>query len=211
VESRRQRKCGYAGYKGLRGATAQERAVLAQPRAHHPAPPGPAPHQGRTPGAHPSDMPLGVRGPVCRTVDAQATGVGQGLGSAASRLDAPTALGIQRRVVRGDDNVVAQGLSAPGHPCPRSRGLEQEAGLWALGTHRCNPCSLGMDTLREHLAGLCDQTNLTLIFVHIDATMFPGWSPLGGIDRVIACGAYATTSGSPAASSHLSTRCEGRR
>jgi hypothetical protein len=53
-----------------------------------------------------------------------------------------------------------------------------------LGKHRPQPFPLRMDTLMEHLTGLCAQANLTLILGHIDANIFPGWSPVDGPDRV---------------------------
>jgi hypothetical protein len=36
----------------------------------------------------------------------------------------------------------------------------------------------------ERRARRCNQANLPLIFVHIDANMFRGWSPVCGTDRV---------------------------
>jgi hypothetical protein len=46
----------------------------------------------------------------------------------------------------------------------------------ARGTHYHKLFPLGMETLMEHRAGHCNQTNLPLIFVHTDANMFCGWS-----------------------------------
>src|SRR5262252_999796 len=45
---------------------------------------------------------------------------------------------------------------------------------WELrqSQHRPEALPLGVDTLMEYLAGICDHTNLTLILVHIDANIF---------------------------------------
>jgi hypothetical protein len=52
------------------------------------------------------------------------------------------------------------------------------------GTHYHKLFPLGLETLMEHGVGRCNQTNLPLIFVHIDVNMFRGWSPVCGTDCV---------------------------
>jgi hypothetical protein len=44
----------------------------------------------------------------------------------------------------------------------------------------------------ERRAGRCNQTNLPLIFVHIDANMLRGWSPVYGTDVLILCEALCS-------------------
>ena len=130
-------------------------------------------------------MPLTRRCPVCRMVRTQPTGVRPGLGIAPIRFDAPAALGIHRCVVGiGDDDLVTQLLQALCDPRAFGRGLKQDAGLRTRGKHRPKPFPLRVDTLLEHLAGLGDQTKVTLILVHIDANLIQGWSPVCGPDRV---------------------------
>ena len=124
-------------------------------------------------------MLLTRRCPVRRMIRTQPTGVRQGLGIAPIHVDAPAALGVPRRVVGiGNDDLVTQRLQALGDPRSFSRGLEQDAGPRTLGKHRPKPFPLRMETLMEHLAGLGDQTNLTLILMHIDANIVHGWSPV---------------------------------
>jgi len=41
-----------------------------------------------------------------------------------------------------------------------------------------------MDPLMQHLTGCGEETNVPLSFVHIDANMFHGRSPLCGTDRL---------------------------
>ena len=41
-----------------------------------------------------------------------------------------------------------------------------------------------VDTLLEYLTGFGEDVHLTLLFVHIDATLFPSSPPVCGTDRV---------------------------
>ena len=49
------------------------------------------------------------------------------------------------------------------------------------------------DALRQARSCRSPETHLPLLFVHIDANIGYGWSPLCGMDRVMVCGAEATT------------------
>jgi len=51
-------------------------------------------------------------------------------------------------------------------------------GLGVLGKDRHKPLPVRLETLMAHLSGLCNQTNLTAIFVPLDVNIFQGWSPL---------------------------------
>ena len=51
------------------------------------------------------------------------------------------------------------------------------------------------DALRQAHSCRSPETHLPLLFVHIDANIGHGWSPLCGMDRVMVCGAEATTCG----------------
>ena len=44
------------------------------------------------------------------------------------------------------------------------------------------------DAVRQARACLSQETHLTLLFGYIDATICYSWSPLGGMDRIMACG-----------------------
>lgn len=76
-------------------------------------------------------------------------------------------------------------LSTPRYPCALGGGLEQDAGRRALGKDRRAPHSLGVDALMQDLPGCGEETNLALIFVHIDANMFYGWAPRWGALTVL--------------------------
>src|SRR2546425_8221141 len=117
-------------------------------------------------------MPLALRRPVRRVVRAQPTGMGQGLGITAIRLDAPTALGIHRRVVGvSHDDLVPSCLQALGHPFAFGRGLDQDADLRPHGKNRGEPLSLRLNTLMQDLTGFGEGANLAVLFVHIDANI----------------------------------------
>src|SRR5262249_57198800 len=89
------------------------------------------------------------------------------------------------------------------HPDALGRPLTHEAGLGALSTDRYVLLPWHGNVLRQARFCLSQETYLPLLFVHIDATICHGWSPLCGMDRVRACGAEATTRGGPAAALHL--------
>jgi hypothetical protein len=60
----------------------------------------------------------------------------------------------------------------------------QNVGLRALGKHRRTPCPLGEEMRMQHLTGCGDETNGILLWVHLDANLVHGWSPVCGTDRV---------------------------
>lgn len=123
-------------------------------------------------------------------VHAQPIGVSQGLGIVPMGFDASAALGVQQCLIGvGDDHFVAPCHQAPRDPFTLSRGREQDTGRGTLGKACSEPLPLGVDMPVQDLIALHDRTNLTLIFVHIDPNLLPGWSPTCGLDRVIACGA----------------------
>jgi hypothetical protein len=50
-----------------------------------------------------------------------------------------------------------------------------------------------VDTLMHHLTGFGKDANLTLLFVHIDANMLHGWSPLcAALTALLPVELYAT-------------------
>src|SRR2546427_2561859 len=171
--------------------------MLAQEGAHDTDPPCTAPYQGIAHGEHRSHMPLALRRPVRQVVRAQPTGMGQGLGITAIRLDAPTALGIHRRVVGVSHNdLVPSCLQALGHPFAFGRGLDQDADLRPHGKNRGEPLSLRLNTLMQDLTGFGEGANLAVLFVHIDANIFHGWSPMyAAWTALCIVELYATTSG----------------
>ena len=179
LEISRQLACRPAVDTGLRGPTAQARAVLASQRAHHPEPPRAALSHRRAHGAHRPHLPLALRRPVRRTVRTQPTGMRQGLSIPTVRLDTPTALGVHRGVIGiSHDDLVAQCLQTVGDPCAFGRGLAEDADLRTCGTNRCEPLALRLDTLMQHLTGFGEGTNLAWLFMDIDANICHGWSPV---------------------------------
>jgi hypothetical protein len=105
--------------------------------------------------------------------------VGEGFGIAAIRLDPPPARGIHRRVVGGRHNdLMTQGLQALCHPCTLGRGLKQDARRRAPSKHGGEPLAVRLETLMQDLTGGGEGAHLALLFVHIDANIFQGWSPL---------------------------------
>jgi hypothetical protein len=77
----------------------------------------------------------------------------------------------------------------------RSTRSLRDAGCGALGTDHRALLPLRGDALRQDLASRSQETPLTLLFVPIDANICHGWSSLCGMDRVMACGDWATTCG----------------
>jgi hypothetical protein len=71
-----------------------------------------------------------------------------------------------------------------GHPFAFGGRRDEESGLRAPGKHRRKSLPVGVDTLMEYLTGFGEDANPTLLFVHINANIFHGWSPVCGTDRV---------------------------
>jgi hypothetical protein len=75
------------------------------------------------------------------------------------------------------------------HPCALGRRLTPEASRGALGADRRARLSWRGDASRQELACFSQETYLPLLFVHIDANICHGWSPLCSMDCVMVCGA----------------------
>src|SRR5712691_3079753 len=166
--------------------------------------------------AHPEAAPhvaLGIGEPMGGAVGAEQAGLGQGAGITPVGLDLARPRRIHGREVRvRNDDLVAEGLEAARHPLAVGRGLDQDPGAGPVPEHGGETLALGADAPLDDLTGLGEEVDLAFPLVDIDANMVHGWPlPSAALTAACSCGAaYATTSsGRPAASSHLSSRSDG--
>jgi hypothetical protein len=80
---------------------------------------------------------------------------------------------------------MTQGLQALCHPCTLGRGLKQDAGRRAPSKHGGEPLAVRLETLMQDLTGGGEGAHLALLFVHIDANIFQGWSPLSAASTAL--------------------------
>jgi len=118
-------------------------------------------------------------------VGAEQARLGQGPGIASVGLDLAGAGGIHGREVRvRDDDLVAEGLEAPGHPFAVSRGLDEHPGAGPGAEHGREALGLGADAPLDDLAPIRKDVDLAVPLVHVDANMVHGWPlPFCGVDR----------------------------
>jgi hypothetical protein len=101
---------------------------------------------------------------------------------------------MRRRLSSGRERRAPPGCRP--RPCfTRSARSPRDAGCGPLGTDHCPWLPWRGDALRQGFACRSQGTHLTLLFVATDANICHGWSPLCGMGRVMACGAWATTCG----------------
>jgi hypothetical protein len=135
-------------------------------------------------------MPLRVGPPMRWTVGAEQTGLLQGPGVPPIGLDLPGQRGTHRREVRvRHDDLVAQGVEAPGHPSILRRGLDEVPGSPPAAQHLSEPLGLGADAAFDHFTRLHEHANLAFLFVQIDANILHGWSsPPAPVSAFSRCG-----------------------
>jgi hypothetical protein len=71
---------------------------------------------------------------------------------------------------------MAQRLQVLRHPFTFSRGLDQDAGVWATPKERRQTIARRRDTTVDHFAALRNDPHLTFLFVQVDGTILHGWS-----------------------------------
>src|ERR671919_667936 len=119
---------------------------------------------------------------------AEQAGLGEGARVTAVGLDRAPALRVHRGEVGvGDDDLVTQRLEAPRHPLALRRRLDENARRGPASEGVGESPWLGAEAAFEQLTVLCQDAELTLLLVDIDANMIHGWPPTRcGFDRVFA-------------------------
>ena len=130
---------------------------------------------------------LGIGEAMGGAVGAEQARLGQGAGIAPVGLDLAGAGRIHGGQVRvGDDDLVAEGLEAAGHPFTVGRRLDHDLGPEPGPQHGGEALGFGADALFNHFAPLGEDVNLAFPLVHVDANMVHGWLgllPFCGVDR----------------------------
>jgi hypothetical protein len=157
---------------------------------------------------------LGIGEAMGGAVGAEQARLRQGPGIAPVGLDLAGAGRIHGGEVRvGDDDLVAEGLEAPGHPFAVGRGLDHNPGTGPGPQHGVEALGLGPEALFNHFAPLGEDVNLAFPLVHVDANMIHSWlasSRSAALTAGCSCGAvYATTSSGRPAGFIPSTRIAG--
>ena len=88
-------------------------------------------------------------------------------------------MSVHQRVIRiGHHDLMAKRLQVLRHPFTFSRGLDQDAGVWATQKQRRQPFARRRDTTVDDVAALRQDPHLTFFFMQVDRTILHSWSPL---------------------------------